>query len=160
MTNYNIRYKDDHLAHAGRKGMKWGYNDGVKNGRRTAEEFLNDLRDNAELVTDEIKRYGRKTDQAVDDTRYRYRLNRNGLLDKQGRTLIKYGLNKVGDGRLDDKLSRAHRNVKKKVKKIKKEINRRIKENGGIVSSYSRIGVGDDAIEKRGKNGKWKRVKR
>lgn len=37
MTNYNIRYKDDHLAHAGRKGMRWGFNDGQKNGKRTAD---------------------------------------------------------------------------------------------------------------------------
>ena len=34
---YEIKYKDDHLAHAGRKGMKWGYNDGKKNGKRTAD---------------------------------------------------------------------------------------------------------------------------
>ena len=37
LTNYNIRYKDDHLAHAGKKGMKWGFNDGQKNGKRTAD---------------------------------------------------------------------------------------------------------------------------
>ena len=37
MTNYNIKYKDDHLAHAGKKGMKWGFNDGQKNGKRTAD---------------------------------------------------------------------------------------------------------------------------
>ena len=37
MTNYNIRYKDNYLSHAGRKGMKWGFNDGQKNGKRIAE---------------------------------------------------------------------------------------------------------------------------
>lgn len=37
MTNYNIHYKDEVLAHAGKKGMKWGFNDGQKNGKRTAE---------------------------------------------------------------------------------------------------------------------------
>lgn len=26
------------LAHAGKPGMKWGYNDGQRNGKRTAEE--------------------------------------------------------------------------------------------------------------------------
>lgn len=36
MVKYNIKYKDDYLAHAGKKGMKWGYNDGQKNGKRTA----------------------------------------------------------------------------------------------------------------------------
>lgn len=35
--SYNIKYKDDHLAHAGKKGMKWGFNDGKKNGKRTAD---------------------------------------------------------------------------------------------------------------------------
>lgn len=52
MTNYNIKYKDDHLAHAGKKGMKWGFNDGQKNGKRTAdpewklyEEIDNDSKD-------------------------------------------------------------------------------------------------------------------
>ena len=29
---------NDYLAHAGKKGMKWGFNDGKKNGKRTAEE--------------------------------------------------------------------------------------------------------------------------
>lgn len=27
-----------YLSHAGKKGMKWGYTDGVKNGKRTAHE--------------------------------------------------------------------------------------------------------------------------
>lgn len=34
MWQYN--YTDNYLAHAGKKGMKWGYNDGKKNGKRTA----------------------------------------------------------------------------------------------------------------------------
>lgn len=34
----------DHLSHAGKKGMKWGYNDGEPNGKRTAgEEDKEDL---------------------------------------------------------------------------------------------------------------------
>lgn len=32
---------NDYLIHAGKKGMKWGYNDGRKNGKRTAEELFN-----------------------------------------------------------------------------------------------------------------------
>lgn len=50
MTNYSIRYKYDHLAHAGKKGMKWGFNDGQKNGKRIAdmndyesEQYINGL---------------------------------------------------------------------------------------------------------------------
>lgn len=30
----------DYLSHAGKKGMKWGYNDGVLNGKRTANNTL------------------------------------------------------------------------------------------------------------------------
>lgn len=30
---------DEFLTHAGKKGMKWGYNDGSRNGRRTANEL-------------------------------------------------------------------------------------------------------------------------
>lgn len=30
---------EDYLAHTGKKGMKWGYNDGTRNGRRTAAEL-------------------------------------------------------------------------------------------------------------------------
>lgn len=32
---------EDSLAHTGKKGMKWGYNDGSRNGRRTAAELKN-----------------------------------------------------------------------------------------------------------------------
>lgn len=169
--SYNIKYKDDHLAHAGKKGMKWGFNDGQRNGRRTSEEILDDLRDGAENVMDgdfgdyvnEVKRgvtkLGKKASQKVDETRYSYRLNRYGLADRYGSTLIKYGLNKIGDDRLDNKLSSAHRKAKRKVKQISNKIKRTIKDNGGIVSTNSRISVGDEVYERKGRNGKYKRVK-
>lgn len=38
---YRIRYKNE-LSHKGIKGMKWGYNDGERNGKRTAETDEND----------------------------------------------------------------------------------------------------------------------
>jgi len=34
-----VRRTEDYLAHKGVKGMKWGYNDGSRNGRRTAAEL-------------------------------------------------------------------------------------------------------------------------
>lgn len=40
-----------HLAHAGKKGMKWGYNDGNRNGKRTASDILKD-----KLGVDEYQR--------------------------------------------------------------------------------------------------------
>ena len=30
---------DDYLEHSGTKGMRWGYNDGRRNGKRTAQEI-------------------------------------------------------------------------------------------------------------------------
>lgn len=48
MSNRNVRVivtrssDSDYLAHAGKKGMKWGYSDGKKNGKRTAEEETKD----------------------------------------------------------------------------------------------------------------------
>lgn len=40
MRKYPKQFYDHygHLAHKGTKGMKWGYTDGVKNGKRTANE--------------------------------------------------------------------------------------------------------------------------
>lgn len=122
MVKYNIKYKDDYLAHAGKKGMKWGYNDGQRNGRRTAEEILEDLRDGAGEVVDGVKTIGYKSSQKVDDTRYRARLNRNGLADRYGSTILKYGLNKIGKGTLDNKLTRAQRKVKRTVKRVARKV--------------------------------------
>lgn len=42
---YRIKRSSDYLAHAGKKGMKWGYTDGKKNGKRTAEDVVNELAD-------------------------------------------------------------------------------------------------------------------
>ena len=41
MSDYII--KDGELYHKGAKGMKWGYNKGKKNGKRTAGEIFEDL---------------------------------------------------------------------------------------------------------------------
>lgn len=38
-------YKNTQLYHSGSKGMKWGYNNGKRNGKRTAEEELADAQD-------------------------------------------------------------------------------------------------------------------
>lgn len=36
--NYNKQMYKNYLMHKGKKGMKWGYNDGERNGKRTAGE--------------------------------------------------------------------------------------------------------------------------
>lgn len=122
MSNYKIKYKDDHLAHAGKKGMKWGFNDGRRNGRRTAEEILEGLRNGTEEVADGIKTIGYKASQKVDETRYKSRLKRNGLADRYGSTLLKYGINKIGKGTLDNKLTSTQLKVKRKVKQVVKKV--------------------------------------
>ena len=38
MWQYNFTPSSDELYHFGTKGMKWGYNDGVRNGKTTARE--------------------------------------------------------------------------------------------------------------------------
>lgn len=122
ILSYNIKYKDDYLAHAGKKGMKWGFNDGRRNGRRTAEEILEDLRDGAGEIADDVRKIGYKSSQKVDDTLYRERLNRNGLADRYGSTLLKYGLNKIGKGTLDNKLTKAQRKAKRTVKLVARKV--------------------------------------
>lgn len=38
---YRIVTKKNYLMHKGKKGMKWGFNDGKRNGKRTADDFKN-----------------------------------------------------------------------------------------------------------------------
>ena len=139
MTNYNIRYKDDHLAHAGRKGMKWGFNDGQKNGKRVAVTPTSNAAMAGAAAAAGLGRYlyqrGRHEyykgflekpkkeqyrlarDKVLDEDRYKKRLKKNAL-DGYGTTLAKYGLNKIGYGNFDDALERGARNVKKKAKSV------------------------------------------
>ena len=58
-----------YLAHAGKKGMKWGYNDGKKNGKRTAEGELTDEEMIRILGLDKYAEYkdaSNKADEAYD----------------------------------------------------------------------------------------------
>lgn len=46
----------DELYHKGKKGMKWGFTNGVRNGRRTAGEFASDLSDRVtSLIQDKLE---------------------------------------------------------------------------------------------------------
>ena len=52
-----IRGSNKQLIHSGKTGMKWGYNDGKRNGKRTAEDevtigFVNDYGDTVYVTTD------------------------------------------------------------------------------------------------------------
>ena len=65
--SYKItRIPEDHtdsLSHAGKKGMKWGYNDGETNGKRTAmDQALNP----AETLPNIVEPLDNVTDAGVD----------------------------------------------------------------------------------------------
>lgn len=138
VVSYNIKYKDDHLAHAGKKGMKWGYNDGQKNGKRTAtEKFLDNMNreyqvmknidDHTNGEKDIVNRLYKEW-YKNDNKKFRKRLKKHGLFDRYGTTLIKYGLNNIGVGRTEDKIEWRVASAKREAKKA---INRAINGNKG-----------------------------
>lgn len=49
MWQYNYTNNNDYIAHFGTRGMKWGYYDGKRNGKRTArsDEYAKDMIKNA-----------------------------------------------------------------------------------------------------------------
>lgn len=49
MWQYNYTNNNDYIAHFGTRGMKWGYYDGKRNGKRTArsDEYAKDMVKNA-----------------------------------------------------------------------------------------------------------------
>ena len=73
---------EDSLAHTGKKGMKWGYNDGSRNGRRTAAE----LKDIAKAVAEYQKNNTDKDSQGSGDVEGDYH-EANNMLKYLGITL-------------------------------------------------------------------------
>ena len=49
MWQYNYTNNNDYIAHFGTRGMKWGYYDGERNGKRTAraDKYAKDMIKNA-----------------------------------------------------------------------------------------------------------------
>lgn len=76
-----VKRTDEFLAHAGKKGMKWGYNDGSRNGRRTAAE----LKQVANAVA-EYQKNADKDSQGTDDVEGDYH-EANNMLKYLGITL-------------------------------------------------------------------------
>lgn len=95
MNYYGIPNKSEYLSHAGKKGMKWGYTDGVRNGKRTAEDIEKELadveREIAKINNDNSHRYTvRDLDRAHDkkhklenerDIARKYRDNKGNLTE-------------------------------------------------------------------------------
>lgn len=67
MRKYRIRY-DTNLEHKGIKGMRWGYNDGEPNGKRTAS---NPIKENP----DDYKDFQIKLDPHPNLTKYNLKYN-------------------------------------------------------------------------------------
>lgn len=72
---YRVKRSADYLAHAGKKGMKWGYSDGKKNGKRTAEDVVNEIADSIgykKEYVEEVRQLGLK--YGFDSTQFKSEL--------------------------------------------------------------------------------------
>lgn len=72
--NYNCSY-DDHLMHSGKAGMKWGYNNNKRNGKRVAGEVLDDVQEILKVGTTEVSR-------AFDNEKYKTAIKVAGVVRK------------------------------------------------------------------------------
>lgn len=141
MTNYNIRYKDDYLAHAGKKGMKWGFNDGKRNGKRTADITLDDLNEweRAKLNPKEFEKLSYNTFRlASKSNRFDTygRVNKYGERIKTARNIgrkIKNPMSKTYDVEYDKAANRAIRKLQKHEKYKKESAKRRERYNDEIL---------------------------
>lgn len=79
MRKYPKQFYDHygHLAHKGTKGMKWGYTDGTRNGKRTAGE--DDEEDLPEMTIIDGKLYGKDSKGRL----YRNYIGKNGVKVKE-----------------------------------------------------------------------------
>lgn len=121
LTNYNIRYKDDHLAHAGRKGMKWGFNDGQKNGKRTADTALDDL-----SPLERAKRRERYNDEILVKNVLARQEAKKAIARAKRRTKIENAIEFVPKT-ISKKTKQTKKAVSKKAKKAQKWLEKRIK---------------------------------
>lgn len=159
MTNYNIKYKDDHLAHAGKKGMKWGFNDGQKNGKRTAEmneyeseQYINGLTQDqvGNMNWTEYKKYkkaikksgwnkGKKKElySMGRDLRDYYRL-KNFDKDMSGKNRrakleAKYA---IGKAKIEDGINSGIKKINKTKRSAKKTVNKKAKQAQKWLNKY------------------------
>lgn len=142
--SYNIKYKGAYLAHGGKKGMKWGYNDGKKNGKRTATEKFLDNMNREHQVMKNIDDHTNGEKDIVnrlykewykdDNKKFRKRLKKHGLFDRYGTTLIKYGLNNIGVGRTEDKIEWRVASAKREAKKIVDRVLGRKKKESRVIN--------------------------
>lgn len=116
MTNYNIRYKDAHLAHAGKKGMKWGFNDGQKNGKRTADITLDNL-----SPSERAKRRERYNDEILVKNVLARQEAKKAIARAKRRTKIENAINFV-PRTISKKTKQVQKNVKKKAMKVARRI--------------------------------------
>lgn len=97
MRKYPKQFYDhyDYLSHKGTKGMKWGYTDGTRNGKRTAGE--DDEEDLPEMTTIDGKLYAKDS---------KGRLYRN-YVGKDGVKVKEYAKVKNGNGLIGGKSTKS-----------------------------------------------------
>lgn len=144
----------DELYHRGKKGMKWGYNDGKRNGKRTAGDHEED-NEAAELFVEENGRnivaeggsysfrgYENGYAVYVNDNdpnsikRYKYSFNKNSSSEKIETTVTKYTADgeKYVEEHLDETINvgTRSRNMEKAVTFVGKAIDAAVKAGKGI----------------------------
>lgn len=172
MTNYNIRYKDESLAHAGKKGMKWGFNDGKKNGKRTAEmdayeseQYINGLTQDqvGNMDWSEYNKYKKAIKKS------NWNKGKKKELYSMGRSLRDYyrlknfdkdmsGKNRrakleakyaIGKAKTKDAIDSGIKNINKKTKKVQKNVKKKAMK---VARRIDKIVHPDDELIKYNKN--------
>jgi len=154
--------KNDYLQHDGKKGMKWGYNDGKRNGKRTAGDDVNTVlyptkdldyyKDAAAAgaaeLKDKAKDLADKADKAADNLKYDaqdkyYKLT--GDTKKRTQARVNKALNSIGSGKLDDivqnpsgAMKKAVDNGKKAAEKALKDLKKKAEKIGWNKPNYQR----------------------
>lgn len=145
MTNYNIRYKDEVLAHAGKKGMKWGFNDGQKNGKRTADTTLDDL-----SPSERAKRRERYNDEILVKNVLARQEAKKAIARAKRRTKIENAINFV-PRTIDKKTKKVQKNVKKKAMKVARRIDKIVHPDDELITYNRNPVTGNYVIKSRTK---------
>lgn len=145
MTNYNIRYKDESLAHAGKKGMKWGFNDGQKNGKRTADTALDDL-----SPLERAKRRERYNDEILVKNVLARQEAKKAIARAKRRTKIENAINFI-PRTINKETKKVQKNVKKKAMKVARRIDKFVHPDDELIKYNRNPVTGNYVIKSRTK---------
>ena len=137
MTNYNIRYKNEFLSHAGKKGMKWGFNDGQKNGKRTADTALDNL-----SPSERAKRRERYNDEILVKNVLARQEAKKAIARAKRRTKIENAI-KIVPKTISKKTNQVQKNVKKKAMKVARRIDGIVHPDDTLIKYRRAPGTGE-----------------